>query len=185
MRDNLSDFENHDFIIHIYNEYGRLMYYIAHQMLPDRQQCEDVIQESLTNLIAKVDILKTLTKPKLTNYIVVTVRHTAINASCRQNREKRYTEPLSETSEDFLPTSPSSIDILLRNERIEDLRKAMKVLRPDEQRLLEGKYFLGYDDNRLSEICECSPGSVRMKLTRARRKILNIMEREVEMHDKA
>ena len=122
------------------------MYYIAHQMLPDRQQCEDVIQESLTNLIAKVDILKTLTKPKLTNYIVVTVRHTAINASCRQNREKRYTEPLSETSEDFLPTSPSSIDILLRNERIEDLRKAMKVLRPDEQRLLEGKYFLGYDD---------------------------------------
>lgn len=61
----------------------------------------------------------------------------------------------------------------------------MKVLRPDEQRLLEGKYFLGYDDNRLSEICECSPGSVRMKLTRARRKILNIMEREVEMHDKA
>lgn len=181
----MSDFENHDFIIHIYNEYGRLMYYIAHQMLPDRQQCEDVIQESLTNLIAKVDILKTLTKPKLTNYIVVAVRHTAINASCRQNREKRYTEPLSETSEDFLPTSPSSIDILLRNERIEDLRKAMKVLRPDEQRLLEGKYFLGYDDNRLSEICECSPGSVRMKLTRARRKILNIMEREVEMHDKA
>ena len=62
---------------------------------------------------------------------------------------------------------------------------AMKVFRPDEQRLLEGKYFLGYDDNRLSEICECSPGSVRMKLTRARRKILNIMEREVEMHDKA
>lgn len=54
----MSDFENHDFIIHIYNEYGRLMYYIAHQMLPDRQQCEDVIQESLTNLIAKVDILE-------------------------------------------------------------------------------------------------------------------------------
>ena len=65
----MSDFENHNFIIRIYNEYGRLMYYIAHQILSDRQQCEDVIQESLTNLIAKVDILKTLKQNRGDNHL--------------------------------------------------------------------------------------------------------------------
>ena len=44
------------------------------------------------------------------------------------------------------------------------------------KRMLEGKYFLGYDDRQLSELLSCAPGSIRMKLTRVRRKVLCSMQ---------
>ena len=56
------------------------------------------------------------------------------------------------------------------------LREAIDELEPNERLLLEGKYFLGYDDRQLSELLSCAPGSIRMKLTRVRRKVLCSMQ---------
>lgn len=47
--------------------------------------------------------------------------------------------------------------------------------------VLEGRYFLGLTDEELAQLFGCKPGSVRVKLTRARRNALKIMlEKGVE-----
>ena len=51
-------------------------------------------------------------------------------------------------------------------------------LTEEEQLLLEGKYILGYEDGELAGMLGCKKDSVRMKLTRARRRALRLMLEE-------
>jgi len=44
--------------------------------------------------------------------------------------------------------------------------------------LLEGKYFFDYSDNTLAKLLSCKKSSIRMKLTRARRRIVKLIEKE-------
>lgn len=56
-------------------------------------------------------------------------------------------------------------------------------LTEEEQTLLEGKYIIGYTDAELAGQLQCKVSSIRMKLTRARRRaisLLNEQERDVE-----
>ena len=71
-----------------------------------------------------------------------------------------------------------------RDERIrleEQKDRLMKIWskRPDEDQLLwEGKYMLGYKDAELADMLGCKKDSIRMKLTRARRRAFQLMTEE-------
>ena len=71
---------------------------------------------------------------------------------------------------------------------LSELKARLSALWPrfseEEQILLEGKYILGYTDQELALQVECKPASIRMKLTRARRRALQILT-EGEWHDEA
>lgn len=43
---------------------------------------------------------------------------------------------------------------------------------------MEGKYILGYTDAELADMLGCKKSSVRMKLTRARRRAFQLMTEE-------
>ena len=48
--------------------------------------------------------------------------------------------------------------------------------------LLESKYILGYNDNEIGKLLGCKASSVRMYLTRARRRAVELIS-EVKMDD--
>ena len=51
-------------------------------------------------------------------------------------------------------------------------------LSEEDRLLLEGKYILGYHDDELATMLGCRKDSVRMKLTRARRRAFQRMLKE-------
>ena len=159
-----------EFITQIYKKYDRLMLFTAKKYLMDIQECEDAVQESLLKLMSRIELLRTLEEPVLTSYVVTTVRNTAINILRRQKRDAQNITSFTESVEE------SIIDIIMDREAKRSLREAIDELEPNERLLLEGKYFLGYDDRQLSELLSCAPGSIRMKLTRVRRKVLYSMQ---------
>ena len=59
-------------------------------------------------------------------------------------------------------------------------RQGLEHMEPQERALLEGKYILAQSDKELAADFKCKPDSIRMKLTRARRKLLDIMKRSEE-----
>ena len=75
------------FIQEIYQEFCRLMFFTAQKYLSDPLQQEEVVQESLSKLIEKVDTLRTLQPAVLASYIVATVRNTAISLLRAQARQ--------------------------------------------------------------------------------------------------
>ena len=153
-----------EFIIQIYEKYDRLMLFTAKKYLMDIQECEDAVQESLLKLMSRIELL------------VTTVRNTAINILRRQKRDAQNITSFTESVEESIIEPDSIIDIIMDREAKRSLREAIDELEPNERLLLEGKYFLGYDDRQLSELLSCAPGSIRMKLTRVRRKVLYSMQ---------
>lgn len=58
------------------------------------------------------------------------------------------------------------------------LSKIWPRLPEDDRVLLEGKYILGYSDQELAEEIGCQANSIRVKLTRARRRALAIIQEQ-------
>ena len=69
-------------------------------------------------------------------------------------------------------------------ERRETLRRAWSRLDDGSRDLLAGKYILEKSDDEIAEELGCASGSVRMKLTRARRRLLETMKEEEADHGK-
>ena len=165
-----------DFVLWVYQEFGRLMFYTAQKYLADPGQQEEVVQESLRKLIEKTAALRALKRPALASYVAVTVRHAAIDLLKRQGREKERIVGLEELSAEAVEC-PLDEGLILR-EQVERLQKVWPLLDQETRLLLEGKYILDYDNGELGRLLGCRPDSVRMKRTRARRKVLRLMGEE-------
>ena len=68
-----------EFLLWLYQEFSRLMFYTAQKYLADPHSQEEVVQESLKKLIEKVAVLRRLKRPALAGYVRATVRNTAID----------------------------------------------------------------------------------------------------------
>lgn len=166
-----------EFITPLYQEYGRLLYFTVQKYNSNPQQCEDIVQDSLEKLIGKVDTLQNLNQAALASYIVVSARNTAINYMKRQGHEMERVISLAELSEEMdHDPAPAIDDQLIWKERMDQIRTGWSLLDEETKSLLERKYILGYDDKQLAKLLGCQPNSVRMKLTRAKRKAIELLK---------
>ncbi len=172
-----------EFVLWLYQEYHRLMFFTAQKYIADQLVQEEIVQECLRKLIEKTNLLRQFKQPVLAGYIVSTVRNTAINyLKIQQGENDRIVNLIELTTQEALG-EPSIDDKLILQEEIELFKKIWPSLEKETRILLEGKYILGYDDNRLSQLLGCQTSSVRMKLTRARRKALALIRKEENKHD--
>ena len=165
-----------EFITWVYHNFQRLMYYTARKFLSNSSQCEDVVQESLARLIEKTQTLRSLTEFALVNYIIVTVKNVSLNYLKKQALEQKLFDNASEVMVNLQSRTLLPDEAVIFKEKKERLASALLAIDEESRLLLEGKYFLRYDDNTLASIIGCSPESIRMKLTRARRKALKLLE---------
>lgn len=170
--------DSHDrtFILTLYNDYQRLMYFVANKCCSDPYDCEEIVQDTVLKLINKVEVLRSLEENALAAYVSVAVRNTAYSLIRRQAREKKVLVPWSEDV-NYIPSSELSIEEgMILVEKKTKLLEIWELLSPEDRFLLEGRYILRYTDIELAEELGCKSGSIRMKLTRARRKALKMMQ---------
>ena len=113
-------------------------------------------------------------------YIVYTVRNTAFNYLRKEATEKRY---LTFDDVDDLVHQLRTDDRFIEEsaERLELKVQVMNILRklPErDQEVLVRKYYLSQSDQEISTNLGCKPNSVRMMLTRIRRRVFSIMNEE-------
>ena len=166
------------FMLELYQQFFRLMFYTARNCHLQQDACEEVVQDSLVKLIQKIGLLREMPKPVLASYIVSTTRNTAFDYSRRQRKEDACAGSLDD--EAFAACLESQIPPLDNQMETEELRKHLSAvldeISNDDRVLLEGKYILQYSDATLAMMLHCKTGSIRMKLTRARRNALNLMK---------
>ena len=173
----IDDISDRQFMMELYEQYKRLMYSKAIMFLSDPQDADDLIQDCLEQLIRNVSTLRTLDGCKLASYIVITVRNTAINFQKRLDVQSRHTFLTDFEENDPEDSSVLPERILLTKEFSTEFMRVFSTLSESDRFLLQGKYILGLSDAELAENLGCSANSIRMKLTRARRRALNrVME---------
>lgn len=168
-----------EFLTDMFFNFSRLMYSTAGKFIESSFEKEDIVQEALVRLISKVDTLRSLQRRALASYIVVTVKHTAINHLRKSSSGDSAVMGIYTGNPEEIPDNGDDMDerIILR-ENLGKLSKAWPRLTEAERFILEGKYICGYTDAELAETLGCKENSVRMKLTRARRHALILLTEE-------
>lgn len=176
------DPSDQDFIRDIYEQFYHLMYFTAQKYFKNMDICEKIVQDSLVRLIKQVAALRSLANPYRAAYITSTVRNTAINYLKISQKLNDLVTTLDDEESLELQSPLLSIDEqLLQMEQKEMLVRVLESLSEDDRILLEGKYVLEQSDRDLAALLGCKPSSIRMKLTRARRRALNLIVKEVNL----
>ena len=176
----INDVDDRAFMQEVYQQNERLMYAIALKYASNTQDCEDIVHDTVERLCKNIIKIKGLSNSALRAYVVYAVRNTAINFRKHQSTINRHIQQLSGDDSNSEYDQPESII-----ERIEDLQekrtrltKVWMQLTDAEQELLYRKYVLDQTTEELSGIFQCSRDSIRMRLSRARRKSLRLMKGE-------
>lgn len=166
-----------EFMSSVYCEYERLMYATVRRYVSNRHICEDIVQDCVEKLIKKVATLRKMERCNLAAYIVSTVRNTAINYLRHQGRELNHYGGSVDDLEPWecLSAVKSLDEIVILKEKAKSIAKIWSLLSEEDRFLLEGKYMLENTDAELALQLGCKPDSIRMKLTRVRRKALALM----------
>lgn len=176
----INDVDDRAFMQEVYQQNERLMYAIALKYASNTQDCEDIVHDTVEKLCKNIAKIKELPNSALRAYVVYAVRNTAINFRKHQSTINRHIQQLSGDDSSSEYDQPESII-----ERIEDLQekrtsltKVWTQLTDAEQELLYRKYVLDQTTEELAGIFQCSRDSIRMRLSRARRKSLRLMKGE-------
>lgn len=163
--------DEQDFMMELLHEYEALMFSTARRYAKAANRAEDIVQESLVRLIDHIQTIMAIPRCNLAGYVVNTVKNTALNQlRAEQVRRKYVVEDVSpdEAGDRAAGTSPELL--VLRQEDSRNFYQVWTTLSEADRSLLEGRYILGMTDEELARELGCKPGSVRMKLTRARRR---------------
>ena len=161
------------FVLQLYERYEALMFWAAGKYLLNIEDRKDAVQDAIVTLIKNIDTLRLLEEAYLRTYVVYTVQSKSINILKRKNLELRIFEDF-----DSIPagTAKDIIEEKIIQIALNDvITTAWERLPLRDQIILEGKYILGYNDNELGTLVGCKASSVRMYLTRARRKLLDLI----------
>ena len=164
---------NEAFFVALFQKYSKLIFHVAKRYQTQGVDIQDIVQESLMNLLSHESLLKTLSAEVLTSYIYYTVKNTAI--SQLRSRQKIISNEFSleESESELLHNSTAIIQQIEMKTMIEPV---LDSLPENERMLLTYKYLLDYSNSEIARLIGCKPESVRMMLSRARRKALCLLE---------
>ncbi len=179
--DVIPDADDREFILWMYEEFRNLMFFTARQYFQDQMICEDMVQECLLRLIQKADVLRGKERSILAGYIISVIRNVSLNYLKREQKRNERSIGCDEQTTDQIPSDElSAEELLLAKENAGFLFSVLKQLPESERLLLEGKYLLEYSNEELAGQLNCKPDSIRMKLTRARRHALALLQQADE-----
>lgn len=162
----------------LYQQYHRLMYWEIYDLLHDQWATEDILQNSLIKLINKIPALREKDRNQQVNYIIATCRNTAKNYLRDTKRHAAYS---FDEGFDLPDDQNSQSEIEWRLIHAEDLQLLSRVFpRLDEKSryLLEARYMLDMSPKEIAAELNIQANSVRMLLSRARKKAFMMMQQE-------
>lgn len=168
----IEDDDDREFMTHIYHQYQRLIYQTTYQVTKDTWAAEDVMQETFLRLIDKIPLLRSQTRDRQVNYIITAATHTAYNYLRKRKNVSIF--PFDESMDSPSSLAEDPIEEYLEQQSIQDdwdcLRRAWLKLDLRSRYLLEGTYILEKSAEEIAEDLGIKASSIRMSLTRAKRK---------------
>lgn len=162
----------------LFDNYRRLLFFIASKQIPNPADCEEIVQETFVRAIEKIDLLETLTENQQLAYLSRITENLAYD----HLRRKQTGKDISLTEDEWLrlPGVAASLDETLQSMESADLVRYMLTrLSPTDRILITGKYLLGYSVKELSRQLNCSSRTLSVRLHRAKARAISLWK-EIE-----
>lgn len=160
----------------IYNRYKWLMFATAARYTENPADQEDIVQTVLERLVNIFSAPCKAERSISAGYIVYMIRSASIDLLRKRGREAEHSIYVEDDQlAEMVKTEGTLDELLFPSEKAEQLWAIWPRLSAEDRFLLEGKYIFERTDKELAGILNCKPDSVRMKLTRARRRALKLL----------
>ena len=166
--------DDRGFMESIYNAYSRLMFSEIKKIVCDEWATEDIMHTVVVKLIDKLQVLQTLSKPKLVKYIVSASRNTAYNYL--RDNNKITAVAFDDSVDMIIADTPDFDNLLILREEHSSISAAWEKLDEHNKRLLESKYILAQSNKEIADELGIGTESVRTYLARARNALKEIIK---------
>ena len=177
VREGAASADGRQFMEELFLSYERMVLSEIRKLVDDSWEAEDLLQTVFVKLIEKEALLRTMDVGRRTGYIAAAARNTAISALQKRKRTMLVSldnTPFLETKSDLVGGSVEE-EFILR-EGLETLQGIWPALDEQTRYLLEAKYLLDKRGVEIAADLGVPAANVRMALTRARRKVNELME---------
>ena len=163
------------FLEELYHANYRLLYGQALLVLRSPEDAEDAVQTAMLRLCKKIPLLMELEGNKLTSYLVITVKHTAINLyhKRRGQMERQADTPLELVTESEQQGPEAQA---LAMDGVQRVKAAIQQLPPRERDALMLRYVQQLGDAQVAQAMGIEAVSARALLSRGRKRLAQILE---------
>lgn len=157
------------FMIRLYVDYRWLMYKVALSIVREPPLAEDMVSQTLCEMIDNLEKIRAVDCCKLRGYIVSFVRNVSVDFVRKRDRQGKY---FFLTGEEAEVAAEDSVDEnLIRMAEIDALKRGLARLSENDRLLLTMKYFDGLSDEEIAARLGVAKASVRTCLMRARNRL--------------
>lgn len=149
--------------LEIYKLYHKAMYNSALRLLNNQADAEDVMQDSFLDAFARINNYRE--EGSFGGWL----KKIVINNALDYARKKKST---IELSLDHIVLSEEQEAFIEKDCRLEDIKVAMKKLKPEYRVILSLYLFEGYDHEEIGEILNINYGLSRTRYSRAKQSLL-------------
>ena len=165
-RDRELDYDEQQYMHQVFELYAGLFRSLSTRYTNNREEQNDLIQDTLLRLMDYVQVLREMNPYKVPSYIALTMKSVFLNKHRQERRDLFKEIPYDDTLPwDLMRPLPDPHQQL-------EAKLLLEQLSEHDQLLLKGWYIAGWNAAELAAILGCSKDSIRMKLTRARKRAL-------------
>ena len=166
--------EQHKFTL-LYEKYRYLMWYVAKDILKDKDLAEDAVQEAFLTLTTHLDQVEEAGSPRTKRFLVTIAKSKAIDL-LRKEKRAEFTE-----YEDAFGQESGENDILdtyLQTESYERLVEAIRSLDENYRVVLECRYLHELSEKETAGVLGLTEKTVNVRTYRARNKLKEVLAQD-------
>lgn len=174
--------EDRDKFERLFHQYERILKYTAQNILGDEQLAEDAVQETFIRIIGCLDKIDEAQERKTAGFLITVSKNISYDMRRKQgkNQPEASLEELAELDADPEDRDARPDTLLLHREEEETIIDAIRRLPEDYRYILSLKYAHGCGSAQLAALLNCSEELARVKLSRARKSLMNRLEHSRE-----
>ena len=169
----IEDADDRAYMGQLFEQFYRSAYKQARRFAYSSSDVEDIVEDAFLALLPYVEKLKQMDENGLQAYVHATVKSAGLAYVYKKNRSLETVDPM-----DYQNVAANNPDIdhnLLLKCDIGMLKDAIQRLSEGDQVILIMKYYLEMNDQSIAGKLAITHGAVRTRLTRARKRLYEIM----------
>ena len=175
----LSDEAKKQKLRQIYEKYKNRMYISACRILCDPFAAEDAVHDAFVAISRNVEKIGDVDSVSTASYVIKAAKNTAINMSVKKSRESVMT--VEEVDEAF---DESMLDMICSKENSDIIVQSIMSLDEKYRDVLSLYYLNELTVKELSDLLGRKEATVKQQLARGRKKLINIVSKEIEDYGK-
>lgn len=155
----------------LYAVYGQRLYAYALRLTDNPVVAEDVVQDTLVAVWQSAGHFRG--EGRVLAWLLGIVHHTAMKAL------RHVSQPISDEMEISLSAQvPLPEECLQEQEQSQWVRRGLQNLSVEHRAVLELVFYQGLSLNEVAEVCNCPVGTVKSRLSYARKRLRGILSRQ-------